>query len=184
MGQILLLVLGVQVGEEDQAGSHHEELDHSHATTLPAAGTAPPRLPKATCAGNQRMALWLRGDRFLHLLQHRRPQKAGGSPLIAAASDDASHEVIIRLCRIKRQGQMLRVQSSSWGSLRRPGRKRRPCQRRWPGARGHRGVSVVHELSRPRKQGVPDSGVDAPARGSGGGPRVVEFCLRPGRDEP
>jgi hypothetical protein len=50
------------------------------------------------------MALGLRGDRFLQILLHRRPQQPGGGPFIAAASDDASHRTIIRLCRMKRQG--------------------------------------------------------------------------------
>ena len=104
MSQVLVLVLRAQVSEEDQVMAKQEMVDDSHATTLRAAGAAPSCLPKATRAANERMAPRLRGDRFLHLQQHRRPQQAGGGPLIAAASDDASHEIIIRLCRMKRQG--------------------------------------------------------------------------------
>ena len=50
------------------------------------------------------MAFGLRGDRFLQFLLHRRPQHPSGGPFIAAASDDAWHRTIIRLCRMDRQG--------------------------------------------------------------------------------
>ena len=105
MGQILLLVLGVQVGEEDHVRAEHEVVDHPHATALAAAGPAPPRLAKPARTGDQRMALGLRGDRFLQFLLHRRPQQPGGGPFIAAAPDDASHRTILRLCRMERQGK-------------------------------------------------------------------------------
>src|SRR5438477_5930195 len=57
IGQILLLLLGVNVEHVESVGRWHKEVDHSHAAAFSYSLPRPPGLPKAAGSGHNRVSL-------------------------------------------------------------------------------------------------------------------------------